>query len=46
VDAIGKLDVVQNVVDAVVIGAYPGGQVKLIDAQAATTAISERNDYS
>jgi hypothetical protein len=46
VNAIGKLDVVQNVVVAVVIGAYPEGQVKLKDAQAATTAISERNDYS
>jgi hypothetical protein len=46
VDAIGKLDVVQNVVVAVVIGAYPEGQAKLNDAQAATTAISERNDYS
>jgi hypothetical protein len=46
VDAIGKLDVVQDVVVAVVIGAYPEGQVKLKDAQAATTAISERNNYS
>lgn len=46
VDAVGKLDVVQSVVVAVVIGAYPEGQVRLKDAQAADKAMVERSDYS